>query len=336
MKFTKGILILLTIAALTGLGLTGCKKEASEVAAAKQADESTGYPAKQLTITCPPGAGGGTDLLFRAMAPKISEKLGVPVIVVNKPGAGCAIGFSAGAKDAPDGSSVTAAVAEMLSVPYVADVDFTYKSFEPICNVNSCYGALTVAADAPYNSVDEFVEYCKAHPGEVRFSNSGNGGNWHVLAAAFAASAGIDVVHVPFDGGGPAGVALAGGHVEACPVSPQEVEVHVASGKAKILCVFAPNRLPELPDVPTAKELGYGDLILTIYRGFVAPKGTSPEIIQMLDEAIQYALNDPEVTDFMASKNFMKDYQNATDFVSLMEREDAIYAEQFKALGMIQ
>jgi tripartite-type tricarboxylate transporter receptor subunit TctC len=297
--------------------------------------EGDAYPAKQLIVTCPPAAGGGTDLLYRALAPKISEKLGVPVIIVNKPGAGGAIGFSAGAKEKADGSSVTAAVAEMLAVPYVQNVDFTYESFEPVCNVNSTYGTLTVQADAPYDTVEEFIDYCKAHPGEVRFSNSGNGGNWHVLAAAFAAAAGIDVVHVPFDGGGPSAIALAGGHVEATTVSAQEVEVHVASGKAKILCSFSPERLAELPEIPTLRELGYGDLLLTIYRGFVAPKGTPADVIAKIDEAIQYALNDPEITEFMKNKNFMKDYKDADDFLALMERENKIYGEQFKALGMI-
>lgn len=296
--------------------------------------ESEEYPAKQLTITCPPAAGGGTDLLLRAMAPAIQESLGVPVVVVNKPGAGCAIGFSEGAKDPTDGSSVTAAVAEMLSVPYVSDVDFTYKSFESICNVNSCYGTVTVAADAPYDTLEEFIAYCKEHPGEVRFGNSGIGSNWHVLAAAFAQAAGIDVVHVPFDGGGPAAVALAGGHVEAVPVSAQEVEVHVKSGKAKILAVFSPERLPEWPDVPTAAECGFGDIQLTIYRGFVAPKGTPQNIIAMLDQAFQDALADPDVTEFMETQHFSKNYLNAEDFYKLMEREDKVYAEQFEALGL--
>ncbi|HHX59249.1 MAG TPA: tripartite tricarboxylate transporter substrate binding protein [Epulopiscium sp.] len=296
--------------------------------------EKMKYPAKQLTITVPPAAGGGTDLLYRAMAPKIQEYLGVPVVVVNKPGAGCAIGYAAGAKDKPDGSSVTAAVAELLSVPQVADVDFTYESFDSIANVNSCYGALTVAADAPYDTLEEFVAYAKEHPGEIRIGNSGIGSNWHILAASFAKEAGIDVVHVPFDGAGPAGVALAGGHVEAVPISPQEVDVHVKSGKAKILATFSPERLPELPDLPTGKESGYGETILTIFRGFIAPKGTPEDVKQMLDAAFQYALDSPEITKFMEEQNFAKHYLDADDFVSLMAREEAIYVQQFKDLGL--
>ncbi len=351
---SKKLLIVCVVIAMVASLLTGCKssgkeeptsknnevtKAAEEKSDDKAADvatpEKVKYPVNQLTITCPPASGGGTDLLLRAMAPAMSEYLGVPVVVVNKPGAGCAIGYSAGAKDKNDGSSITAAVAEMLSVPQMQDVDFTYKSFEVIANMNSCYGALTVTADAPYNTLEEFIAYAKENPGKIRIGNSGIGSNWHILAASFAAEAGIDVVHVPFDGAGPAGVALAGGHIEAVPVSPQEVDVHVKAGNAKILCTFSPERLPELPDLPTGKELGYGNTVLTIFRGLVAPLGTSQEVISMIDQAVQYALDDPAVTEFMEAQHFMKDYMNAKDFTALMERENAIYEEQFKALGLV-
>lgn len=341
-KVSKVVLAMTMTAAIVSGCASGDKVDTPNVPETPQAEtgtevdkvEKVNYPVKQLTITCPPAAGGGTDLLYRAMAPKIQEYLGVPVIVVNKPGAGCAIGYAAGAKDKPDGSSVTAAVAELLSVPIIADVDFTYESFDSIANVNSTYGALTVAADAPYNTLEEFIAYAKDHPGEITMGNSGIGSNWHILAASFADEAGIDVVHVPFDGAGPAGVALAGGHVDAVPVSPQEVDVHVKSGKAKILATFSPERLPELPDLETAKELGYGDTVLTIFRGFVAPKGTPEDVKQMLDDAFQYALNSPEITKFMDEQNFAKHYLNADDFVGLMEREFAIYENQFKSLGL--
>ena len=361
MKNVKKIIALLAAVAMATTGLAGCGSSAdssseaapasSEAASSAASEQATSqeasseaadgelvpgtvkYPVKQLTITCPPAAGGGTDLLIRAMTASMSEYLGVPVIVQNKPGAGMAIGFSAGMKEKPDGSSITAAVAEMLAVPYVSQVDFTYKDFTPICNFNSCYGSLAVAADAPYNTVEEFVAYAKEHPGEIRFSNSGVGGNWHVLAAAFADAAGIEVTHVPFDGGGPAANALAGGNVEACEVSPQELDVHVKSGKVKLLCTFSPERLPELPDLPTGTELGY-DTILTIFRGFVGPKDMDPEVVKMIQDATQYALNDPEVTSFMETQHYTKNYMNAEEFYAMLEREDAIYADQAVKLGL--
>lgn len=317
---------------------TKAEGETSEAAQTEAAADDltpiTDYAADSLTITCPPGAGGGTDLLLRAMAPAMEEYLGKSVMVVNKAGGGCAIGYAAGAQDPADGSCISAGVSELLGLPYVADVNFTYKDFEPICNFNSCYGALSVAADAPYDTVEEFVAYCKENPGKVRIGNSGIGGVWHILAASFANEAGIEVVHVPFDGGGPAAVALAGHNVEAVPVSPQEVQTYVDSGLVKILGVFAPERLPEIPDVPTMTECGYPKSIMTVFRGFLAPKGMPEELIKTIDAATRYALQDEKVKEFMATQNYTNNYMNAEDFGALLDREDKIYAEQSRALGI--
>ena len=292
------------------------------------------FPKKTVVITVPVSAGGGTDLLTRAMAGPLKEKLGQTVIVTNKTGAGGAIGFAAGAAEKPDGYNVTALVAELLTVPQVSKVNFSYKSFEPICNVNSSYGTITVRADAPYNTLQEFIAYAKAHPGEVKVGNSGVGGIWHFVAAAFASEAGIVFNHVPFEGGGSAVVALAGGHVDAVPVTPQEVEVQVKAGKAKILAVLAPKRLEEISNVPTAEELGFKNLVFTIWRGFGVPKGTPKEIVTILRDGFKAVLDDPTVTEFMATKHFAKDFRNSQDFYAMMEREEAAYAKQAVKLGL--
>ena len=120
--------------------------------AADAPKKKTDFPKKTVVITVPVSAGGGTDLLTRAMAGPLKAKLGQTVIVNNKTGAGGAIGFAAGSSEKPDGYNVTALVAELLTVPQVATVNFSYKSFVPICNVNSTYGTITVRADAPYNT----------------------------------------------------------------------------------------------------------------------------------------------------------------------------------------
>lgn len=291
------------------------------------------YPASSLTITCPAGAGGGTDLLLRAMAPAMEEYLGVPVMVVNKPGGGFAIGYAAALQDSNDGSSISVALSELLGLPYVADVSFDYTDFEPICNFNSTFGALSVNSSAPYDTVEEFVEYCKANPNTVRIGNSGIGGVWHILAASFAQEAGIEVVHVPFDGGGPAAVAVAGNNVEAVPVSAQEVQTYVEGGMVKILCSFSPERLPELPDVPTGTECGY-PAQMTVFRGFLAPKGMSEDVKAMIDAATRYALADETVQEFMKAQNYTNNYMNADELKEMMDRENAVYAEQSKALGI--
>ncbi len=296
--------------------------------------EQAKFPTKPITITIPVSAGGGTDLLVRAMSGPLKDLLGQPVNVVNKPGAGAAIGFAAGASDKADGYSVTSMLAELLTVTQVADVNFSYQSFIPVCNVNSEYATITVRADAPYNTIPEFIAYAKAHPGEVSFGNSGVGGIWHFISAAVASEMGIEVTHVPFEGGGTAVTALAGGHVDAVCVTPQEVEVQVKAGRAKVLAVLAPERHFSLPDVPTATELGYPNLVFTIFRGFGVPLGTPENVVKTLSDAFETVLNSPEITKFMEEKHYTKDFKTGADFGAQMAREEKIYADMAVQLGL--
>ena len=326
MKRVKRIALLLSILALvvTHTAFAAGGKDSGEYK----------YPSRPITITCPPAAGGGTDLLLRAMAPVMSRILGQNVSVVNKPGGGGAIGFSAAAKDRPDGYNIVALVAEVLGVTHVATVDFTFQSFEIINMVNATFGTLIVNSKAPYNTLQEFIDHAKRNPGTIRFSNSGIGGPWHILAAAFAAQAGIDVVHVPFDGGGPAAIAVAGGHVEATTSSAQENEVHVRAGNSKILSIFSPERDPRFPDVPTGAEAGFKGQLITVFRGFGAPKGTPAEVVKILDEAIKQTLADPAIVEFMAKQGFTKNYMTGPDFYALMDRENEIFRVQSQVLGL--
>ena len=307
-------------------------------AAPAETDELTpinNYPASSLQITCPPSAGGGTDVLVRQLAIYMEKYLNVPVTVVNKSGGGCAIGFAAGATDPNDGSCITCGVAELLGLPYTTDFSYSYHDYEPVNNYNACYGTICVPANAPYDTIEEFVQYMKDHPGEVRFSNSGIGGPWHLLAAKFAQIAGVEIVHVPCDGGGPAAVAAAGGNVEAVPVSDAEVKTYLESGLLKMLMTFSPERLEAYPDVPTAIECGYGEASdVVVFRGFLAPKGTSAEAIKMIDNATKYALAQPEVQEFMKNNAYTTNYMDAEEFGALLAGMDKICDDMTHSLGI--
>ena len=314
-------------------------EETTDAAAETVADEDLtpidNYPASSLQITVPPSAGGGTDVLIRQLAIYMVEYLNVPVTVVNKSGGGCAIGFAAGATDPNDGTCITAGVAELNGLPYTTDFQYTYKDFEAICNFNACYGTICVPKDAPYDTIEDFVAYMKEHPGEVRFSNSGIGGPWHLLSAKFAELADVDIVHVPCDGGGPAAIAAAGGNVECVPVSDGECKTYLESGLLKMLMTFSPERLADYPDVPTAEECGYGEASkVVVYRGFLAPKGTSQEVIDDIDAATRYALAQPEVQEFMANNSYTTNYMDAAEFEQLMADMDQICDEMTHSLGI--
>ncbi|MCL2381920.1 MAG: tripartite tricarboxylate transporter substrate binding protein [Treponema sp.] len=329
-KRMKRTAFILCVCAL-GFSLAACERREVD-----PAEAVANFPSRPITIIVPPAAGGGTDILVRALAPALRDVLGQNVIVVNRPGAGGAIGFSSGARENPDGYSIIALVPELIAVPHVANVDFTYRDFDIIAMVNSTFGTLSVNANAPYQTVQEFVEYARRYPGTIRFSNSGIGGNWHILAAAFASHADINVIHVPFDGGGPSAIAVAGAHVEATTASAQEMDIHVQAGNIRILCIFSPERDPSFPDVPTAAEVGFPEPILTIFRGFGVPRGTHPEIIAILADAFRQVIEKPEIISFMQTNHFTIDYRNAGDFLELIQRENEIYREQAEALGLRQ
>ncbi len=318
-------------------GLLACAAVASMmVSVAAWGEELTpidNYPAKSLQITVPPSAGGGTDVLIRAMAPKMEEYLGVPVTVVNKSGGGCAIGFAAGAQDPNDGSCITAGVAELLGLPYTTSFEYTYHDFEPICNFNSCYGTICVPKNAPYDTIEDFIAYMQENPG-TRFANSGIGGPWHILASEFAEDIGAEVVHVPCDGGGPAATACAGGNVEAVNVSDAEVKTYVDSDLLKMLLTFSPVRLEGYPDVPTAEEKGIRGADVVVFRGFLAPVGTPQEAKDAVDAATRYALADAEVQEFMANNMYTNNYLDAEGFQKMLDEMDAVIAEQCDILGI--
>ncbi len=311
---------------------------AEEPAAAVSDEELTpidNYPASSLQITVPPAAGGGTDVLIRQLAIYMEEYLNVPVTVVNKSGGGCAIGFAAGATDPNDGSCITAAVAELLGLPYTTDFEYTYEDFDPICNFNACYGTVCVPVDAPYNTIEEFVAYMQEHPDEVRWSNSGIGGPWHLLAAKFASIADVDIIHVPFDGGGPAAIAAAGGNAEYGDSSDAECKTYLESGLLKMLMTFSPERLEAFPDVPTATECGYAEASsVVVFRGFLAPKGMPQEAIDAVDAATRYALAQPEVQEFMKNNSYTSDYMDAETFWDLLVGMDQICNDMTHELGI--
>lgn len=283
------------------------------------------YPASQITVTVCPAPGGGTDVMARLLATHMQEYLGVPVNVVNKTGGATAIGYTAAVNDPADGSALVVGLADLLALPYITDFAYSFRDYEPICNFNACYGTITVPADAPYNTITEFIDWMKKNPGKARFSNGGIGTPWHIVSAMFAKLAGVDIVHTPFDGGNPATIAVAGGNVECTTSSDSEVKTYVESGLVKILLTFAPERLAAFPDVPCAKEFGLEEASkLVVFRGFNAPKGTPKQILEYIDQATRYALAKKEVIDFMEANSFTNDYMPTQDYWNLMVEMDKV------------
>jgi tripartite-type tricarboxylate transporter receptor subunit TctC len=261
------------------------------------------YPARPIRLIVPFPPGGPADALARIVGEKIATSLGTTVVVENHPGAGGNIGMGMGAKAAADGYTLVLAPAGNLtvnpflyrSVPY--DVA---RDFAPVTVLATVPNILVVNPTLPVKTVSELVKYAKAHPGEINFSSPGNGSGAHLAAELFKRMAGIDMVHVPFNGIAPAVTAVLGGQVQLMFAGAPSVLQQAKSGKLTALAVASLQRIAAAPDLPTLAESGFPGFDVTSWYGIVAPAGTSSEIIIRLRSEMVTALKDPAVKEKLA------------------------------------
>ena len=321
------------IAAATAVLLVG--STLSLVACKKSNKSAEGYPKKGITMICPWGAGGGTDAVLRAICGAAEKQLGQTITVENKTGGGGAIGHAA-IKDAkPDGYTVGMITFELNSLPQQGLIDFTYADYDPLIRVNADAATLTVKADAPYNTVQEFVDYCKANPGKVSIGNSAPGSVWHIGAGLLANKTGIDVKHVAFEGAAGAVTALAGGHIEAVSVSLAEVKSQLDAGNVKVIGIMDEKRPANYPDIPTFKEQGF-DITYFTWRGLALPKGVDPAIKQVLVDAFAKAEQDPEFVETAAKLNLNLAYQDPVEFGKFLKTNFEEVTATMKSLGLAE
>jgi len=295
--------------------------------------QAASYPAKPIQLVVPYAAGGGTDLLARAFADAADKHLAKAIGVVNKPGGSGAIGLTEVAKARPDGYKIGMGVVEMTTLPALGMGSFSVDDFVPIARLNADPAAITVRADAPWNTYEEFMAYAKANPGKVRIGNSGTGAIWHLAAAALAQKTGTQFNHVPFDGAAPAVASLLGAHIEAVSVSPAEVLAQVQAGKLKILVIMGAQRLEGFKQIPTLKEKGV-DLSIGTWRGIVAPKKTPKAVISVLRKVTHEAAEDPAFKQAMARMNLNYAYEDGDAFGADMKKDESFFKGLISQLGL--
>lgn len=280
------------------------------------------YPEKEVTVICPWSAGGGTDLIGRIISSLLGKELGVPFVVVNKTGGGGTVGFKTMAIAKPDGYTIGLISISMILQKYTLPSSYVdYKTIKPIALINGDPASLTVKSDAPWDNIHEFIKYAKENPKKIRVSNSGPGAVWHTAARLMENKLGLEFTHVPYEGGNPAAVAVAGGHVEATTVSPPEVASLVEAGKLRILAIPAEERLDLFPDVPTFKEEGM-DFSFGCWRALAAPKDTPDEVVNVLEKAIKKAIESQDFVDFMKNGGYGILYLNSEKTMTYMEKMD--------------
>ena len=291
------------------------------------------FPDKPVTVICPWTAGGGTDLLLRALSKEAEKFLGQTINVVNQTGGAGAIGHNAIRAARPDGYTVGMITFELNSLPPQGLVPFTWKDFDPLMRLNADPAALSVRADAPYSTVRGFMDYAKANPGEITIGNSAPGSVWHIAAGLAAEKTGVKVKHVPFDGAQPAVTALVGGHIKAVAVSVAEVRSQALAGNVKILGVMSHERDKQFPNVPTFKEQGV-DVQFFTWRGLALPKGVPAANKAKIVDAYKKAFDTQTFKDFAAKASLNLAYQDSAEFAKFLDQNYKDVEAVMKSLGL--
>lgn len=239
-----------------------------------------------------------------------------------------------GANAEPDGYTLTTITVEATFLPHLGLVPFSYRDFEPIMQIAFDPATLSVRKDAPYQTIEAFIEYVKEHPGEVRVGNGGAGGIWHLATAALEQAADIELTPVAFDSGAEATGELLGGHIEAVMLSAGEHWAQIESGDAIPLAVMANERLPDLPDVPTFREIGIEVEELGSWKALAVPAGTPEEIIEILTEAFVEAGESEEFVTFMKENALNRQIVVGEEFKAVMEENDRFFGELIPSLNL--
>ncbi len=257
------------------------------------------YPEQPIRVIVPFAPGGSTDIVTRIVTSKMSEILGQSIVVDNKGGAGGAIGAREAARAKPDGYTLSIATVSTLAVnPACKPTGLGYdplKDFTPVTNFANVPNVVAVHPSFQAKTLDEFLKQLKDNPGKFSYASSGQCGVLHLFGEAFRQATGTEITHVPYKGSGPAVADAVGGHIEAIFDNIPSSLPHLVAGNLRPLAVAWKERLTELPDTPTFKELGYEQLNRPVWYGLLAPANTPKEVVDTIYKAAAQALQDPAV-----------------------------------------
>ncbi len=305
-------------------------------AAAAQAF-AQGYPAKPLKMIIPYPPGGGNDTLGRLFAAKLGDRMGQPVVVENRPGAGTLIGTELAAKSPPDGYTIllSSIATHALSPNLYAKVPYDpIRDFAPITLLGIAPTVLVVPADLPAKDLAELVAAAKAKPGGLAYASGGNGTPPHINGEVFKSVAGVDLLHVPYKGGGPALVDLMAGRVQVMLDTAASAMPHVRSGKLRALAITGARRSPEYPDIPTFAEAGLPGYDTNAWYSMHAPAGTPPEIVRRLNAELVASLKDPDVQARFKQLTTEPVGNTPEEFAAFVKAELDKYARVIKNAGI--
>jgi tripartite-type tricarboxylate transporter receptor subunit TctC len=280
------------------------------------------YPTKPVRLVIPFPPGGSNDIVGRLVATQLGERLGKQVIVENRGGAGGVVGTEMVSKAAPDGYTLLLISLAHAVNPWLYKLSYDpIKSFAPVATLGSGPNIVTIHPDLPVNSIKELVALAKQKPGELQYASAGVGSFQHLGGELFKLMAGVDIMHVPFKGGGPAMIDVMGGHTKILFSSLVQTTPHVRSGKLKALATGGAKRSPVFPDLPTVAEAGVPGYEAVNWWGIVAPAGTPGAVVDKLSKEIAAALKSPEVQKQFETEGAEIITMSSADFGKFIEAE---------------
>jgi len=295
------------------------------------------YPSKpiRLIVAFPPG--GSTDIIARIVGQKLGERLGQQVVIDNRGGAGGTIGTEIAARANPDGYTLTMGTTSTHVIAAGAYAKLKYdpiKDFEPITLVATTPYLLVVNPGVKANTLKEFIALAKSQPGKLNYASAGTGTTTQLAMEMLRTAAGIDVVHVPYNGNGPANTATLGGQVQALFGSMPAVLAQAKAGRLRPLAVGTPKRSPSLPDVPSVAESGYPGFDASLWLGFFAPKGTPAPILKRLQTELTGIAQSPEMKEQFERNGATVLTTTPVELTKLLKVEIDKYSKVIKAAGI--
>ena len=301
---------------------------------------SQAFPTRPITMVVPFPPGGLADIVARPVAEAMSRDLGQPVVIENRAGAGGGIGMALAARAKPDGYTVLMALSSYSVMPEADALlgrspMYAMADLRPVARYTADPTVLAVRADAPWQTVKDFVDDARKRPGAINYGSSGNYGTMHVPMEILAHTAGIKMTHIPYTGAGPAVVALLGGQIDAVSTGPATVLQHVKAGKVRVLGHWGSGPLAALPDVPALKDAGF-NAEYAQWSGLFIPAATPEPVAQRLRAAARAAAQDPKVREVIQGSGSPVLYLDTPEFEKYVQADVRRMVDVVKRIGKVE
>lgn len=297
------------------------------------------FPARTITVVAPFPPGGVADYGARPLAAFLAEKFGKSVVVENKAGAGGGVGHAYIARAEPDGYTIMATLSSLAVIPEAnrlqgRPVNYEMTDFAPLARMFADPVFLAVKKDSKWRNIQEFIADVKQNPGKIPYGSSGVFGTVHLAMEMFLNAAGLRMLHVPYQGGGPATNALLSDQVPVIPTVVSNVKGQLDAGNFRPLLQLGDSRIAALPDIPTAQEIGYKDVLYILWTGVFAPVKTPQPVQQVLRDAIKTFMGNKEVLDRFKQGGTEVGYMDGPDFAKFLEADSARLVAVTRKIGL--